>query len=173
MRQFLSKAYHELKEKFPKLTEEKYPHITYGTKKDSETFKKSYPNSFKKSFFQIVKSFVRVRGKGLKRLRNAPPTFILPGGKRCHMHQYTCPEDCQYTTLNQKVLLKKNVTRRHQKDPKSFRSRVWRRTDFKKALNSVFMLSSDMANCTYEPEANSLSKNIDTAIRANPNFRTN
>ena len=35
------------------------------------------------------------------------------------------------------------------------------------------MLSSDMANCTYEPEANSLSKNIATAIKANPNFRTN
>lgn len=86
MRQYVSKVYHELKLKFPKSTEEKFPHITYGTKKDSDTFKKSYPTSFKKHFFYLVKSFVKVRGKGVKRLRNVPPTFIIPGGKRCHIH---------------------------------------------------------------------------------------
>lgn len=71
------------------------------------------------------------------------------------------------------MILKKNILRRHQKDPKTFRSRVWRRTDFRKALNSVFMFSSDLANCTYEPEANSLSKHIDAALKANPNLRNN
>lgn len=53
----------------------------------------------------------------------------------------------------------------------TFRSRVWRRRDFKKAIDNVLMLQSEQDNCTFEPEAGSMSKTIDLALRANPNLR--
>ena len=57
------------------------------------------------------------------------------------------------------------------KEPPTFRSRVWRRNDFKNAINKVLMLHSEQENCTFEPEAGSMSKTIDLALRANPNLR--
>jgi len=42
-RVYVSEAYHALVAKHPKLANEKFPHLTYGTKKGSETYKKSYP----------------------------------------------------------------------------------------------------------------------------------
>lgn len=80
-------------ELFPEVTKERFPHITYGTKKNSETYKKSFPTTFKRYFFKLVKSFIKT-SKGIKRLRNPPPTFIVPGGKRCTMHEKGCPNDC-------------------------------------------------------------------------------
>lgn len=79
--------------KFPEKTKLTFPHLTYGTKKNSATYKKSFPTSFKIHFFKLLKSFVKT-DKGLKRLRNPPPTFIIPGGKRCTIHDFGCPEDC-------------------------------------------------------------------------------
>ena len=108
--------------------------MTYGTKKNSETYKKSFPLSFKKYFFYLAKSFVK-EGRGLKRLRNPAPAFIIPPGKRCTLHEVGCPENCMYSTLNKKILLRSTLYRRKQRNPKTFRSRVWRRTDFKLALN--------------------------------------
>lgn len=77
----------------------RFKHITYGTKKSSNTYMKSYPLSFKKYFFAIFKSFVKV-GKGHRRIKNTPPTFIIPSGKKCTMHAYDCPVGCKYITLN-------------------------------------------------------------------------
>lgn len=57
------------------------------------------------------------------------------------------------------------------KEPPTFRSRVWRRNDFKKALQNVLMTNEENENCTFEPEAGSMSKTIDLALRANPNLR--
>ena len=78
--------------KFPALTQKRFPHTTYGTKVDSETYKKSFPVTLKRYFFQILKSFVKT-DKGLKRIRKiAPPTFICPGGKNyCKVHEFGCP----------------------------------------------------------------------------------
>ena len=69
----------------PELGKKKFPHITYGLTENSETLKKSYPTSFKRYFFKLIRSFVKTE-KGIKRLKNAPPTFIIPGGKRCTIH---------------------------------------------------------------------------------------
>jgi len=33
------------------------------------------------------------------------------------------------------------------------------------------MTNSDIQNCTFEPEAGSMSKNLELALRANPNLR--
>lgn len=112
---------------FKELATERFPHVTYGTKKNSETFKKSFPLSFKNYFFHLVKSHFK-QNKGTKRLKYPPPTFIISGGKRCIIHEgYACPEECNYATFNQKVVLRTAVSKRVMKDPPTFRSRVWRR----------------------------------------------
>lgn len=158
-------------EKFPDLAKTRFPHITYGTNVKSETYKKSYPLTFKNYFFKIVKGYFKQK-KGLKRMKNPAPTFIISAGKRCILHtDYTCPEDCRYASFNSKVTLRTHVLKESMKEPTTFRSRVWRRRDFKNALNKVLMLNSEQENCTFEPEAGSMSKTIDIAMRANPNLR--
>jgi hypothetical protein len=87
------------------------------------------------------------------------------------MHPYDCPEDCQYATLNKRILLKTTTIRRRERDPHTFRSRVWRRRDFKNKLKDVLMCRSDIENCTFEPAAGSMSKNIEQTLRTNPNLR--
>ena len=172
LREFVSDTYHKLliNVNFCKIAKEKFPHVTYGTKKGSTTEKKSYPMTFKNYFFKLVKSYYK-SDRGIKRMRHAAPTFMVPGGKRCHIHAYDCPEDCQYTTLNRKVLLKSTVNGRRIKEPSTFRSRVWRRREFRHKLNDVLMLRSEQINCTFEPEAGSLSKTIQAALKANPNLQ--
>jgi hypothetical protein len=59
----------------------------------------------------MVKSFVRTK-RGYKRAKRPIPTFIIPSGKRCHFHQFQCPEDCNWVTLNKKVILKHAILRR-------------------------------------------------------------
>jgi len=117
----------------------------------------------------MVKSYVRTK-RGYQRAKRPIPTFIIPGGKRCHVHAFHCPEGCQLVTYNKKVILKHAILRRRQRDPKTFRSRVWRRQDFKSALKDVFLLDTELENCTFEPEAGTLSKNMKDTLRANPNL---
>jgi hypothetical protein len=61
--------------------------------------------------------------------------------------------------------------KRKYKDPNTFRSRVWRRRDFKNALKQVLMSRSDIENCTFEPEAGTMSKYMDFAMRHFPDLR--
>jgi len=105
-------------------------------------------------------------------MRNPAPTFLLAGGKRCLIHtDYACPDDCNYATFNAKVVLRHHTAKRVYKEPNTYRSRVWRRRDFKKAIDKVLMMHSEQENSTFEPEAGSMSKTIDIALRANPNLR--
>ena len=117
-----------------------------------------------------MKSHVRVKG-GLKRLKQPHVTFIVPPGRKCTMHTFQCPEDCQFATQNKKVLLRSTVLKRKMREPNTFRSRVWRRRDFKAKLNQVLMCRNDLENCTFEPAAGSMSLTIDMMLKANPNLR--
>jgi hypothetical protein len=72
--------------------------------------------------------------------------------------------------MNKKVVLKTSLDKKREKEPGGFRSRVWRRKDYKRQLNNVLMLNSEIENCTFEPEAGSLGKNHETALKANPNL---
>ena len=78
---------------YPEMSNLRFPHMIYGTKPDSNTAKNSYPVSFKRYFFKMSKSFIKT-DKGMRRLKNPPTTFIIPGGKRCTLHEFGCPEDC-------------------------------------------------------------------------------
>jgi hypothetical protein len=70
----------------------------YGV--DKKSLKRQYPLSFKIYFFRLVKSHFKNQ-KGIKRLKNPAPTFLLAGGKKCIMHEhYECPDDCNYATFN-------------------------------------------------------------------------
>ena len=73
--------------------------------------------------------------------------------------------------MNKKVLLSTTLAKKREREPGTFRSRVWRRKDYKKSMNDILMLNSERENCTFEPEAGSLSKHLEDALRANPNLR--
>lgn len=70
---------------FPDECKKRFPHLTYGTKEGSETYKKSYPTTFKRYFFKLAKSFIKTN-RGFKRLKNVPTMFMLPPGRKCTIH---------------------------------------------------------------------------------------
>lgn len=103
--------------KFPEISKSRFPHVTYGTTPGSETYKKSFPSSFKIYFFRLIKSYFQQK-KGLKRMRQPAPTFILGPGKRCLLHtEFACPADCTYATFNKKVVLRSVAVRRVMREP--------------------------------------------------------
>jgi hypothetical protein len=44
-------------------------------------------------------------------------------------------------------------------DPKCWRTRVFKREDYKKKLKNIFMKVSELENCTFEPNAGALNVN--------------
>ena len=172
VKEFVSKVYHEIAEQYRDIVVNRFPHITYGQDPESKTFKKSYPLNFKAYFFKLVRSYFAEK-KGLKRVKNPAPAFLIPSGRsKCLIHEgIPCPESCTYATFNKKVVLRTQRLKRYFKDPNTFRSRVWRRRDFNSALNKVLMLNSEVENCVFEPEAGSMSRTIALALKANQNLR--
>ena len=82
---------------------------------------------------------------------------MVPGGRRCTIHEMGCPDDCcEYSTLNKKAVLKTTIFRKKRRVPLAFRSRVWRRKDYKKSLGKILMTNSDIENCLFEPAAGSM-----------------
>lgn len=45
-------------EKHGAVAEKMFPHLSYGQDKNSETFKKSFPLSYKRHFFKLVKTII-------------------------------------------------------------------------------------------------------------------
>lgn len=62
------------------LAKERFPHISYGQDPNSKTFKKSFPLSFKRYFFRLVKSII-VGGRG-KKLLSKPLSLTLTVGAK-------------------------------------------------------------------------------------------
>jgi hypothetical protein len=155
---FLGDAYHEMIKDHGKTAKLRFPHKLYGVKKDSNIAKKSFPQSFKRHFFTLLKSFVHL-DSGIKRIKNAPPAFFLPTtGGNCTVHTGGCPEDCNYKTNNKKVLLRSKLRRMAEKIRPAYRSRIWRRADKRKLRSQILMTNSEIENCTFEPSAGGLSK---------------
>ena len=44
-------------------------------------------------------------------------------------------------------------------DPKTWRTRVFRRQDYKMKIKNIFMKISEIENCTFEPETGALNRN--------------
>jgi hypothetical protein len=62
------------------------PHSMYGMSEGSETLKKSFPPSFKRYFFKLVKNIIRVKkgGKTVIEILKNPPTLTMTAGTRAN-----------------------------------------------------------------------------------------
>lgn len=55
------KIYQTMVEKHGDVAKNRFPHLSYGQDPNSESFKNSYPGSFKRYFYRIVNKIVRMK----------------------------------------------------------------------------------------------------------------
>lgn len=164
LRTILARNYHELKERFKELVDERFPHISYGQDKESKTFKKSFPPSYKRYFFKLVKNIIikKKNGKKVGQLLKHPPSLTMTVGTRANTLADQIPTMSKNTRLNH-FKVSKEIKTKFQKEPDSFRPRVFKRREFKeKYMKNVFMTFEEIENCTFEPNCgtqNPLNKN--------------
>ena len=136
-RDLLSSIYHRLHDQFPKIMDEKFPHITYGMNKDSETFKKSFPQPFKYEFY---KQFNIRKKKG--RATSVRPAYFVPSG-------------INHKSYNAKIKLGEDIQKKYEKPQPGVKTRVWKRGDYEHYKSEILMSNDDAKNCTFEPNAGS------------------
>jgi hypothetical protein len=76
----LANYYQEMIKIHGEVAKKRFPHIAYGQDPNSETFKKSYPSSFKRYFFKLVKNIII--NKGNKVLCKRPAALVMTVGAR-------------------------------------------------------------------------------------------
>lgn len=119
-RKSLAEIYQKMAESHSMVVQEQFKLETYGMKEESETFKKAYPEKFKRYFFHLIKT---LNGKApgkmsnrqvYKNSRRLPTTFMVAGtSKRCTIHEFGCPvEPCAYRTHNKKIVMTANLARK-------------------------------------------------------------
>lgn len=156
-----------MKELHPRIIDQQYPIPTYKLEETDLTyksFKKDYPDNFKRYFFRLIKTLNSKKPGKMKNIevykgaRRLPTTFMVAGtSKRCTIHDVSCPtEDCQYRTNNKKILMTANLARRNAEKTMATRSRVFYRDDCKKQMANIFMSYDDQINCRFEPKTGSL-----------------
>ena len=61
----------------------RFPHITYGEakRKDPDAVPKSFPASYKRYFFKLVKNII-IAANGKKTFAKAPPSLVMTVGAR-------------------------------------------------------------------------------------------
>lgn len=64
------------------LAEQRFPHTAYGQDKNSETFKKSFPSSYKRHFFKLVKNIIVPPGKGHAKINKKGSNLLMATGAR-------------------------------------------------------------------------------------------
>jgi hypothetical protein len=136
----------------PDLAKARFPHTAYGQDRESETFKKSYPISYKNYFFKLVKNIIRA--KTGKTIRRNPVSLLSTAGARESTKHEPLVAASKNTRLRQFALGKRAAKFKLQ--PDAARSRAFRRPDMQKRLQSVFMQFSEIENCTFEPKAGNL-----------------
>lgn len=65
-----------------KVASERFPHTAYGQDKNSETFKKSFPFSYKLYFFKLVKNIIISKKTGKKTVNKNPVSLLMTTGAR-------------------------------------------------------------------------------------------
>ena len=139
-----------------KVAEERFPHTAYGQDKNSETFKKSYPASYKNYFFKLVKNIIKFK-KGGRAIRTKPVSLIQTVGA----HESTTKDALVTKTKNtrlQRYTLGK-LAHKFKMEPQAFRSRVFQRADMQHRLKNVFAQFSEIENCKFEPETGTMNRN--------------
>ncbi len=164
VRMSLAEIYTEMRQKHPIIIQDEFKLETYGMKEDSETYKKAYPDKFKRHFFHLIKTLNgkpagKMTAKQVnKNARRLPTTFMVAGtSKRCTIHEYSCPsEPCPYRTHNKKIVMTASLASKEVQNTVETRSRVFYREDKKKEMPAIFMTNEDQLNCRFEPLAGSL-----------------
>ncbi len=160
----LAEIYTEMRQKHPIIIQEEFKLETYGMKAYSETYKKAYPDKFKRHFFHLIKTLNgkpagKMTAKQVnKNARRLPTTFMVAGtSKRCTIHEFSCPsEPCPYRTHNKKIVMTASLARKEVQATVETRSRVFYREDKKKDMPAIFMTNEDQLNCRFEPLAGRL-----------------
>lgn len=81
LRSILAEYYLEMVKIHGETAKHRFPHLAYGQDPNSETFKKSFPSSFKRYFFKLVKSII-LNSKGKAVLCKRPATLVMAVGAR-------------------------------------------------------------------------------------------
>ena len=145
----LAEYYHEMvdskkqKQEFVDKVKERFPHISYGQDIKSETFKKSYPTSFKRYFFKLVKNIIvskKTKKGGKPVFPKQPPSLQMTVGGRINGTKDPLYVKSQNVELNEFKIGQRIANIRKQKIPNAWRSRAFKRQDIKKEyLKHVFM----------------------------------
>lgn len=135
------------------LADQRFPHTAYGQNKESATFKKSYPISYKNYFFKLVKNIIKSK-TGKRAIRRNPVSLLSTVGARESTKHEPLVAASKNTRLHHFTLGK--LSSKFKLDPDAFRSRAFRRPDMQKRLRNIFMQYSEIENCKFEPETGSL-----------------
>jgi hypothetical protein len=81
LRTILAENYHHMIKQHGVVATRRFPHLTYGQDPKSETFKKSYPTSFKTYFFKLVKNII-ISKKGKMTIPKVACNLVLNAGAR-------------------------------------------------------------------------------------------
>jgi len=163
LRQKLAHYYHELikDEEMGSIAKERFPHISYGQDPESETFKKSYPSSFKRYFFKLVKNIIINKKTGQKKIPKNPPTLKMTVGARHNTKMDPLVMTTMNTELKEfKVGMHIAKLKMKNKVPTTWRSRVFKKPEMKNNLKNIFMKQDEIENCTFEPNAYRLVQNL-------------
>lgn len=163
LRQKLAQYYNALisDEEMGSLAKQRFPHISYGQDPESETFKKSYPSSFKRYFFKLVKNIIINKKTGQKKIPKNPPTLKMTVGARHNTKMDPLVMTTMNTELKEfKVGMHITNLKLKGKVPTTWRSRVFRKPEMKNNLKNIFMKQDEVENCTFEPNAYRLVQNM-------------
>lgn len=153
-RDYLAEIYKEMIEEHDEVAHKRFPYnpaLVFGADiKKSETMEKSYPVEFKNYFYKLVNAHISI-GKGQVKFSKVPPSMLMMVGAR----QPGLTDDVNLKSKNKrlaKFAFGQIIKSMKKKDPKAWRSRVFKREDMKKKLAGIFMQFSELDNCTFEPE---------------------
>lgn len=134
LRKILSDNYHELIKtpELKKLVNDRFPHISYGQDVNSETFKKSFPPSYKRYFFKLVKNIVRTKNGKLEILRN-PPSLTMTSGTRANTLADPIIKKSMNSRLNH-FKVAKEIKNKYKEELEEYRLRVFKRQDIKDGI---------------------------------------
>ena len=77
----MAENYQAMRAAHGEVAEARFPHTAYGQDKNSDTFKKSYPISYKNYFFKLVKNIIKFK-TGKRAVRTKPVSLLQTVGAR-------------------------------------------------------------------------------------------
>lgn len=76
----MAEFYQDMIRNHGETAKKRFPHVAYGQDPESDTYKKSFPTSYKRYFFKLVKNITVKKGKTV--IPKVAPSMILTVGNR-------------------------------------------------------------------------------------------